>query len=422
MIANLKNRLYGLLRLSERYIKTDMVYLFHGGFWLTLGQAVSSLSALALAVAFANLVPPETYGTYKYVLSIAGMFAIFTLPGINIAIARSSAQGNEAIIHSATRERVLYALIGSVLALLGSGYYFLNNNLELATALLIIAATLPVFDTFTTYLSHFSGKRRFDLQTKYHLIAQVITIPLLIVAIYFTNNILIILLAYFLPLIIVRGALYWFTVKNIPKETDTAQEKESITYGKHLTAMQILGVVSGQIDKILIWKFLGPAQLAVYTFALAIPEQIKGTLKGVGELAFPKFAAQTPEQIRANIPALWRKLALYALGLFGISFLYILTAPYIFALLFPQYIESVIYSQIFALSIPTNVSSIALAILTAQRKTQVQYVVTTIHPLMTIGLLLTLVPLYGVAGAIAAFIIAKFIATVIYLSSLFTVT
>jgi len=418
MLKNVRERLYILLRWSEKYTKTDMVYLASGGFWLGLGQTVSSLSALALAIAFANLVPPETYGTYKYILSIAGMFAIFSLPGMNTALMRAVAKGNEEIIHATTRSRVAHSLIGSVTALGGSGYYFLNGNIELSLALLIIAVTLPVFDTFTLYLSYLVGKRRFDLQTKYHAVTQIVSVGTLVGTLILTDNILILLLAYFIPLIITRFVFYTYTARTISHTDDNNISKETLTYGKHLTAMQILGVVAGNIDKILLWKFLGPAQLAIYAFAIAIPEQIKGPLKGVGELAFPKFAQQTSEQIRENLPALWRKLALYALGLFGISIAYILVAPFIFQILFPQYMESVIYSQIFSLSLITGIGSVALAILSAQKKIRAQYLISTAQPLITIVLFVFLIPLYGIMGAVVAWILGRVATMVIAVGSL----
>lgn len=420
MFQDWKNRFTRFLLWSQKYTKTDMVYLASGGFWLTLGQVVSSLSALALAVAFANFVPSETYGAYKYILSIASIFAIFTLPGMQTTISRAAARGHVGVIYKATEQRILFSFIGSVVALMGSAYYFLNENIELSLAFLVIATTLPIFDTFTGYLAHLAGIRRFDLQTKYHALTQIVSVPTLVVTLFFTENLIYILLAYFLPLVATRALIYWNALRTITKETDASEEKQSITYGKHLTVMNILGVVAGNIDKILLWKFLGPTQLAIYAFALAIPEQLKGPLKGAGELALPKFAAQTPEQVRASLPALFRKLALYALGLLGISVIYILTAPYIFALLFPHYMESVLYSQIFALSLVTGVSSIALAILSAQKKTTVQYVITTIQPLISIALFLLFIPLYGIMGAIIAFVMSRFIATGMYLGSLLT--
>ena len=420
MLKTLKGRLVRVLFWSQAYVKTDMVYLASGGFWLILAQVISSLSALALAIAFANLVPPETYGTYKYVLSLAGIFAIFSLPGMTTALARATAQGKESTIRAVTRSRIFHACIGGIFALAGSAYYFLNENVQLSLTLLIIAATLPLFDTLTTYLSYLVGKRRFDLRTRYYALTQVASTLVLLVTILFTDNLILILIAYFLPLVGIRAALYYHIARTIPHTSTDEEDAEVKKYGKHLTAMQILSIVANEVDKILIWKFLGPTHVAVYTFALAIPEQIRGPLKGVGELAFPKFAAQTPEQIRENLPALWRKLALYALGLFGISLLYALTAPYVFQLIFPQYIESVPYSQLFAFSMVANVASIPITILSAQKKTSVQYIISTIQPIMAIGLLIFLIPLYGIMGAIIALMLSKLITVTMYLGSLFT--
>jgi O-antigen/teichoic acid export membrane protein len=420
MLENIKDWIIRALRWSQKYTKTDMLYLASGGFWYAVGQAVASLSALALAVAFANLVSPEVYGTYKYILSLAGIFAVASLPGMNTAIARSVARGNESVIHAATRSRILYSCAGSIVALAGSAYYLFNGNVVLSLALLIIATTLPFFDTLTSYLSYFVGKRRFDLSAKYYVTAQIPSALIIIGTIFFTDNIIVILLAYFVPLALLRAAQYARVTRSIPL-IPTKDDADTTRYGKHLTAMEILGMVAGGIDKVLIWKFLGPAQVAVYTFALAIPEQFKGPLKGVGELAFPKFAAQTPGQIRANLPALWRKLAFYGFGLFGISLAYVAAAPYIFALLFPQYSASVPYSQMFALAMITNVASIPIAVLSAQKKTSLQYTLSNIQPVIAIGLFVFLIPLYGIMGAIVALLVSKFITAALYLGSLYFV-
>lgn len=420
MRVNLRGWSVRALRWSQKYTKTDMLYLASGGFWYVVGQTTASLSALALAVAFANLVSPEVYGTYKYVLSLAGIFSIASLPGMNTAIARAVARGNESVIHAATRSRILHACAGSVVALAGSAYYFLNENVELSLALLVIASTLPFFDTFTAYLFYFVGKRHFDLKTKFYAVTQVTSVLILIGTFLFTNNLIVILLAYFVPLALMRAAQYAHVTRTIPR-TPTREDMDVVRYGKHLTAMQILGMVASELDKVLIWKFLGPTQVAVYTFALAIPEQFKGPLKGIGELAFPKFAAKTPEQIRANLPVLWRKLALYGLGLLGVSLIYIAAAPHIFTFIFPQYSASILYSQLFALGIITNIASIPLAILSAQQKTSLQYVLSNIQPVIAIGLFALLIPQYGIMGAIVASLISKYITAISYLGSLYFV-
>ncbi len=419
MLQELKSWFVRVLIWSQAYTKTDMVYFASGGFWLFLGQVVSSFSAFILAIAFANFTSPETYGTYKYILSLAGLFSIFSLPGMNTALARAVANGHASSIHAVTRSRIFHACIGCAFALAGSAYYFFNENSQLSLALFMIAVTLPFFDTFTTYLFYFVGKKRFDLRTTYNAVTQMVSTLALLATIACTDNLLLILAAYFIPLIFMRAAIYLRIARNMPRTETAHEDAHVIRYGKHLTVMQILGMIGAEMDKILIWKFLGPSQVAIYTLALAIPEQLKGPLKGVGELAFPKFAAQTPEDIRANMPALWRKLALYAFVLLGISIAYILTVPYIFQIFFPQYMASVPYSQLFALSIVGYTASIPIALLAAQKKTLIQYIASIVQPIVAIGLLAALIPLYGIWGAIIALVISRFFTAAIYLITLF---
>lgn len=413
VIQRLKNPLYRFLRWSEKYTKTDMVYLAHSGFWLTVGQVVSTLSTLALAVAFANLVPSETYGTYKYLLAIAAIFSLFTLPGMNTAIARSVARGDRSTIRTATNMRVVWSLAGTVAACVGGAYYFINGNVELATALILIGAFLPVFDTYTLYNAYLTGIQNFKKQSLLYFISQSLSTLVLIAALFFTQNVLTLLLAYFVPLTTIRFLIY----KKIEKEfTSNTPDKETLGYGKHLSFLDIFGIVAGNIDKVLLWKFLGPAQLAIYAFAVAIPEQIKGPLKGISSVALPKFSTQTPAYIRLFYRSFWYKVTIYSCVLFVISLIYIVAAPLIFNLLFPNYLESVIYSQVFALSLFTGAQSIPATLLSAHKRTEVQYILTTTRAVIQIILLIVLIPQFGVMGAVVALVITNivnFIGTVL---------
>jgi O-antigen/teichoic acid export membrane protein len=404
-----KERVTALLNRLGAYTKTDMIYLAKGGSWITFGQAVSSFSVLIIALALANLLPPETYGSYKYILSVAGIFSLFTLPGMATAVTRAAARGEDSSIFAATRERILYSLAGAAIALCGAGYYeFIGNNHALALALLIVAATLPLFDTFTLYDSYLLGKRRFDLQVQYFTLTQLVTMPVLVATAYVTHDLIALLLAYFVPLIGVRYLLYRHVTSNL---SSTTADPETLSYGKHLTLMAVLGTVAANADKILLFKFNGAIDTAVYTFAVAIPEQLKGPLKGVAELAFPKFAAKTPEEIRRDLPALKYKMLWYALGLIVASIAYVFIAPFIFHFLFPKYMASVFYSQVFMFSAVGLVGTIPLTVLAAHKKTREQYIFFTSQPILQIILYAVLIPLWGIMGAIMARMLMRILYT-----------
>lgn len=387
-----------------------MVYLGTGTFWVTVGQGVSSLSALIASVAFANLLPAETYGAYKYMLSIAGMFSAFTLPGVITAVSRSAAQKKNPNLWEAARERAVWSLAGLSFALIGATYYFVRENYTLASALAIIGMTLPFFDTFTVYNGYLAGKKNFRLQTAYHAVSQSVSVTALVSTLAVTDNIVAILLAYFVPLAAVRLIFFKIVSAKVPP---AGSDPALLTYGRHLSVMNAFGTISSNIDKFLLWHFLGPAQVAVYTFATAIPEQMKGPLKGMGDLVLPKFAERSEQEVADGMGALWRKTAIYGLVLTAGAAVYILAAPYVYKLLFPQYLESVLYSQLFALSLPAAVSIVPFAVLTAQKKTKEQYFLNIAQPTIQTVLFAVGIPLGGIMGGVAAWITGRAIATVL---------
>ena len=130
-MQKLREKTYNLLRKSEKYFKTDMVYLVKGGSWLTLNRVIGSIIALTLAVVYANLLPKESYGLYKYVLSIVSILAITTLPGMDIALTRSIVNGYEGSIKKVIKTKLAWSLLGIITGLGISVYYFTMGILYL---------------------------------------------------------------------------------------------------------------------------------------------------------------------------------------------------------------------------------------------------------------------------------------------------
>ena len=82
----------------QPFFRTDMTYIARGGFWLSLRSVMTGLIAFLLAIAFANLVLPETYGIYRFLLSLSGIISAFALTGLGTAATRAIAQGHSGIL------------------------------------------------------------------------------------------------------------------------------------------------------------------------------------------------------------------------------------------------------------------------------------------------------------------------------------
>jgi len=402
LINKIKKIIYKLLKKSEKWTKTDMIYLAKGGFWLTLGQGFSSLSAFLLAIAFANLLPKEVYGNYKYILSIAGILAIPTLSGMNTAIVQAVARGYEGSVIPALKTKIKWGLLGGISSLALALYYFLNDNTTLTISFLIISIFIPFMDSLSIYSSYLNGKKDFKNLSKYNIITTIISILIMLTVIFFSKNIFLIIASYFASNTILRLIFFKLTFnKNILNDK---KDKNTISYGKHLSLMNVLNTVSFYLDKLLIFHFLGATELAVYSIAIAPSEQIKGLIKNVNILALPKFSSHKFGEIKKNLNS---KIIKMIITLFIISATFIIFAPLLYKIFFPQYLEAVNLSRLFSISlILFGPIIILLSFFQSKEKKMILYQYNIIKPIIKIVLLAILVNFFGLIGVITATIIS----------------
>jgi O-antigen/teichoic acid export membrane protein len=160
----LKEKTVKWLRWSEQYTKTDMVYLAKGGGWLTGSKVFSILGGLALATAFANLIPQDTYGTYKFLVSAASIIGAFTLSGMGTAVAQAAARGFNSALRQGTLTKLKWSIGIFVVGLGVAGYYYLQGNLQLTYGMLMIAALYPFRSSSSVYEAFLKGKKDFQRQ------------------------------------------------------------------------------------------------------------------------------------------------------------------------------------------------------------------------------------------------------------------
>ena len=150
--------------------------------------------------------------------------------------------------------------------------------------------------------------------------------------------------------------------------------------------------------------------MAIYSFAIIPPEQLKGFLKNISSLALPKLSTKTIKEIKNTIS---RKMII--LGLFvGIGIIiYIFLAPYFYKIFFPQYLESVFYSQIFSISLITIITILPETALRAKMAKKQLYQLNFFSPIIQIILLFLFINLYGLLGVILARVIWRFVNSII---------
>ncbi|OGG55281.1 hypothetical protein A3D62_00965 [Candidatus Kaiserbacteria bacterium RIFCSPHIGHO2_02_FULL_49_11] len=401
--VKMKNKIYNLIRWTEKYVKTDMLYLVKGGSWLTLGQGVGTLTGLALAIGFANLLPKEVYGNYSFALALAGVIGAFTLTGMRTAITQAVARGYDGVLETGFWLSMKWSVFMVVAALAAALYYFLQENDSLAISLLIIGAFSPLLISSALYSGFLNGKKDFKTGTIFNIFTHAIPAALLLTTIFLTDNVVLIVLSYFVGN---TGVNAFFYVMTMRKYRPTRHiDPSTISYSKHLSFLNILSTAADYLDKILIFHYVGAAQLAIYAFAIALPTQLRGLLRNINSLLLPRFAEGEKETVQKGL----REKIFWTGCVSTISVgMYIVAAPFIYRLFFPQYLDSVFYSQLFSLIIiPATMGIVSSAFLEAHREQKALYVTRIASPIIRIGLLVSLGYFYGIVGIIAASIIAK---------------
>ncbi|MBM3205034.1 hypothetical protein FJZ48_03595 [Candidatus Uhrbacteria bacterium] len=402
-----------LIDFLQKRLKTDMRYLLKGGSLLSIMHVVSSIVSFILTIAFANLIAPETYGIYRYVLSTYALIKLLALPGIDAAVLQSTSRGFEGVLRESFWRKFRWSFLGSCVSIGIALWNFSAGDATLGSLFVLIACVLPLMEAPTTS-SFLNGKKLYRFWVFSDVSSLIISGAALVAALALTDHILFIILAYFLPQIFTRLFVFLYTQKHFVTNQQT--DPGLLRYGKQVTLFQVISGAIASIDQIVLFHILGPANLAVFSLAQAIPLRVQGLLRITGILASPKFAVRSPREIARSM---WPKLLAFA-GLILLSCVcYVLIAPFFFKLFFPKYIASVGYSQVlifFTLSAMTYPFS---SLLFAHKKMKESYVIGIGSFLAKVAALALFVPSFGIWGGVASILAAS--ATTIFISLFFLI-
>ncbi len=397
---NITNILGRFLRKLEKYTKTDMVYLGSNISWISIGNGISSLASLGLVIVFGNLVSKNDYGIYQYVLSIAGVLSVTTLSGMNTSLVKAIASGSGGSLIEGIQTRIKWGILACIGSIGIGTYYFLNDNLILSMSFFVIAVFLPFMDSFTSYTSYLEGKKLFKQSAVFSSVISIIRVGVLVGTILLTKNIILIITTYIVITTLLRGIALLIVLKKIDRTQKS--DPEVITYGKHLSLMRALSGGISSLDNILLFQFIGAAELAIYSFAKTPVTKISGAFTPIASLAYPKFAETSIETLKRTLP---KKLVLLFCIMTGITVVYIILAPFLFSLVLPEYMDSVLFSQIFALSLLFLPQKIVGSALTAHKQQKALYVLSIANPIVRVASLVILIPIFGIIGVIISYLV-----------------
>jgi O-antigen/teichoic acid export membrane protein len=184
----MKEKLKELLRRSERYTKTDMVYLASGSFYAFLTQLIVLGGSFILAIIVGHYLPKAVYGEYKYILALIALLGTFSLNGVGPAVFQWAAHGYGAALEKGFWANLRWSIPLFVLAFLLAGYYYFAGNHPLAFELLIGGSFAPLIASASLFTPYLGGYRDFRRQALYGVLDNLIPIASLMLAVVLGAN------------------------------------------------------------------------------------------------------------------------------------------------------------------------------------------------------------------------------------------
>ena len=411
----LNERLISFLRWSEKYTKTDMVYLFNSSFWVFVGQAATSLSAFVVMVVLANVLPKEVLGEYRYLISVVSILMVFTLPGLDTSLTQSTARGYSGQLDLTIKSKMRWGLVGGLISVILSGYYFFNGNSSLGLSFGIIAPLLPIFGAYFAYFFYLQGKQKFSEASVIQALGRILFLIVMVTTAYLLPTASALIAAFLLATIVSQNIGFKWVQKKYPQKENI--DPDVVGYGKHLSVLGAMGIIATNIDKILIWFFLGAIPTAVYSIATLLPLESIRSGRMIAQVVLPKFSSQS------SIPSfssIMKKLGIMSVVV-GVGWLlYYFLAPIFFSIFFPEYMEAVSYSIIAMLIVFTTPVYVIRAYFTSHKYTKGLNITFITLPIIKTVLLVGGLFFWGLWGAIGAFVVGGVVEIFLHIYLLFT--
>jgi O-antigen/teichoic acid export membrane protein len=346
-------------------LKIDATYIAKGSFWLVSGSLLGSFLSLITSIIAARYIPKETFGVFKYIISMIGIAGAFTLSGMNTVVTRSVSQGFEGSFVQSLKIQLRWSMLQFLFLFALSVYYFAFSNVIYGISFLFAAIAMPLSTAANTYNAFLSGKKDFKTSSLYGFFGTLV-----------------------------------YTIKKYKPNTNVQSGDES--YALNLSFTNAFGIIAAHIDSVIVYHFLGTVQLAIYNFAIVMPDKIRALAGFIQTIALPKLAHNSSLN-RRNV----FRHSLYIL-LFSVALIvvYIIFAPLAFRLFFPNYADSIHFSQLYSLTLIALPAAYLMTVLLAYKLQKQIHILNISMPLLKIALLIAMIYFWGIMGAILARIIS----------------
>lgn len=373
-----------------------------------------------VGIALARLITPSELGTYRQLFLIYTTLAAVLTLGIPQSLLYFIPRAKDAkeqtrIIKRTLNLIALLALLCSAIIFFGRDLVAVKFNNPSLYKLLVIYAFYPLFMFVTQIYSSIMLGLKAPLKAATFTIFSILSDLILILGTaLFTRNLFLIVVAVLVSAFF-QCFYAWFRLYRFERlnfTVDLSGLKSQLSYAVPLGLSSLVGMLSIQLDKIMVSGFFTPEQFAVFSVgAMELP--LIGILaNSVNSVILPNLSSGDKDQMGALYSATVRKNSLLVFPLAVLFFL--LADPLMVFLYGAPYAKAASYFRIYLYALPLRIATYGI-IFQAMGKTKVMMLNSIIALIANAGLNFLLIRKLGMQGAALATVLVTWITVAIYL-------
>ncbi len=315
-------------------------FFLNDSFWALFSQGLTVLINLFSVYILANLLTQYNYGEFKLVTTWLALAVGIGYTGYNYILPQMIIKNEKYDLKKIFKETFYKSLPTFFILFLVAIYYLINHNNNLGLGLFWASIATPFACIAILVNVYYMGKQDFKSFALAQNFSGVLQVVVLALVTYFSENFILIISTYFISALFANCVVVYKTIRKEESEIKNEKEKtESFIDHKNKSKLNISGITLGfanQIDKLLIFHFLGAVPLAVYSLVTAMSDQSRTPIKALSVAAFPRMGREYFNK-RKLFFAYFIFTLLCVLGFLILIWLY----PFIFKYFFPKYLEYV---------------------------------------------------------------------------------
>ncbi|MBN2142601.1 oligosaccharide flippase family protein [Candidatus Woesearchaeota archaeon] len=421
-LRSLRDNFGGLKRSLLTEANDYFAKYFSSGAWMVAANVVIGLAGFVSLMLFSRLLGQDAFGKYKFLITILGLLSVFSLQGMSNAILRWTAESYNASYVEGSKARLKYSIFGSASLVVATLYFFSIGN-ELWIPSLVAVFFFPFMYSFDSMVFYLYGLQEYRRASIYKTVLNAVPIAVTITVLVLTRSPVAILCSYVVSMAAIYSAVSFMSTrrrkaekadhekkkerKKSGKEKSDEEDvrKDMITYGKHISLMNVFSTAYSYLDKIILTYFLGLGNLAKLAIADALPSQYKTHTKFLVPLIVPKLVKNKRIRISNIYPHIALSLLISAAG---IAALYIIM-PWLITFFFTtKYADSVSVARLIIISAVFWIPIIIMtSYLDSRKMIREMYVFQTATPIVGIATYVVLIKMFGLDGIGYAMILTQ---------------